>query len=83
MATLLVSDPVFLEHMVLPGQPERPDRLRAIEESLAEEEFATLVRHSAPAAAEADLALAHDEDYVALLRDADLRIAAMAISNPR
>jgi acetoin utilization deacetylase AcuC-like enzyme len=70
LATLLVSDPVFLEHLVLPGQPERPDRLRAIAESLAEEPFDALVRKGAVAAGEADLALAHDEDYVALIRDA-------------
>jgi acetoin utilization deacetylase AcuC-like enzyme len=70
LATLLVSDPVFLEHLVLPGQPERPDRLRAIAESLAEEPFDALVRKGAVAAGEADLALAHDEDYIALIRDA-------------
>jgi acetoin utilization deacetylase AcuC-like enzyme len=70
LATLLVSDPVFLEHLVLPGQPERPDRLRAIAESLAEEPFDALLRKEAAAAGEADLALAHDEDYIALIRDA-------------
>jgi len=70
VATLLVTDPIFLEHLVLPGQPERPDRLRAIAQSLAEEPFDALVRKGAVAADEDALMLAHDEDYVALIRDA-------------
>jgi len=70
VATLLVTDPVFLEHLVLPGQPERPDRLRAIAQSLAEEPFEPLLRKDAVMADEDALLLAHDEDYVALIRDA-------------
>jgi acetoin utilization deacetylase AcuC-like enzyme len=67
LSTLLVSDPIFLEHLVLPGHPERPDRLRAIEKVLAEPRFSTLLRRPAQTADMETLALAHDEGYVALI----------------
>jgi len=70
LSTLLVSDPIFLEHLVPAGHPERPERLRAIEQALADESFAGLTRRGAPAAAdEATIATAHDETYIALIRD--------------
>jgi acetoin utilization deacetylase AcuC-like enzyme len=64
VATLLVSDPIFLEHAVLPGHPERPDRLRAIAKALAAPEFDALIRVGAPAAGFETIALAHDEFYI-------------------
>jgi acetoin utilization deacetylase AcuC-like enzyme len=70
LSTLLVSDPIFLEHLVLPGHPDRPDRLRAIEQALGEPRFNGLVRREAPAADDATLALAHDPAYVASLKAA-------------
>jgi acetoin utilization deacetylase AcuC-like enzyme len=69
LATLLVSDPVFLEHLVPEGHPERPDRLRAIEKALADPRFAGLIRKSAVPASEAAIAMAHDLAYIALIRD--------------
>lgn len=70
MPTLLVTDPVFLEHRTPTGHPERPDRLRAIARALSDARFAPLVRMGAPAAGEAALASAHDEDYVEMIRGA-------------
>jgi acetoin utilization deacetylase AcuC-like enzyme len=69
LATLLVSDPIFLEHQVPQGHPERPDRLRAIATALAVAQFDGLVRMAAPGADDATLATAHEESYVALIRD--------------
>jgi acetoin utilization deacetylase AcuC-like enzyme len=70
LATLIVSDPIFLEHLVPAGHPERPERLRAIERVLAEEDFAALERRPAPDAVnEETIALAHDQRYIALIRD--------------
>ena len=70
MATLLVSDPIFLEHLVPPGHPERPDRLRAIDRALSDEAFTGLDRRAAPApVGEETLAFAHDQRYIALIRD--------------
>ena len=71
MSTLLIQDPVFLDHAVPPGHPERPDRLRAIEKALSDERFAGLVRKPAPPAATAEvLATAHAEDYIDEVRAA-------------
>jgi acetoin utilization deacetylase AcuC-like enzyme len=70
LTTLAISDPIFLEHEALPGHPERPDRLRAIEKALAAPGFAALDRRRAPMADLATLVTAHDEDYVAMIRDA-------------
>ena len=70
MTTLYITDPIFLEHEALDGHPERPDRLRAIEKALAAPAFAALDRRGAPMADFATLVTAHDEDYVAMIRDA-------------
>ena len=70
MPTLLVHDPVFLDHAVPQGHPERPDRLRAIERSLSADRFADLVRRGAPLAAPEVLATAHLPAYVDEIRAA-------------
>ena len=69
MPTLLIQDPVFLDHIVPTGHPERPDRMRAIDKALSADPFADLVRVGAPAAATPELlATAHTMDYVAEVR---------------
>jgi acetoin utilization deacetylase AcuC-like enzyme len=65
LATLLIEDPIFLSHLVPEGHPERPDRLRAIEQALADERFAKLDRRAAPRAEIAAIAAAHTADYIA------------------
>jgi acetoin utilization deacetylase AcuC-like enzyme len=55
MATLLVSQRNFESHVTPSGHPERPDRIRAVEEALAPENFAALKRRDAPSG---DLSLA-------------------------
>jgi acetoin utilization deacetylase AcuC-like enzyme len=70
MATLLITHPASLNHLTPPGHPERPDRLRAIEEALATEPFQNLVRVQAPAAALDTIALCHPMDFVEAIRDA-------------
>jgi len=55
---------------VPPGHPERPDRLRAIDRALSDEAFTGLDRRAAPApVGEETLAFAHDQRYIALIRD--------------
>jgi acetoin utilization deacetylase AcuC-like enzyme len=55
---------------VPPGHPERPERLRAIDRALADETFAALERRTAPApVSEETIAFAHDQRYIALIRD--------------
>jgi acetoin utilization deacetylase AcuC-like enzyme len=47
MATLLVSQPNYESHRTPAGHPERPDRIRAVDESLAPERFPRLIRREA------------------------------------
>jgi len=71
LSTLLIQDPIFLEHIAPAGHPERPDRMRAIDQALSAPPFADLVRVGAPDAATAELlATAHKESYVAEIRAA-------------
>ena len=70
MTTLLVSQPNFESHVTPGGHPERPDRLRAVEEALSRPRFQALKRRPAPSG---DLMLAelvHAEGYLDALRRA-------------
>lgn len=70
MTTLLVSQRNFESHVTPTGHPERPDRLRAVEEALGAERFAALRRKDAPSA-DLNLAeLAHAPGYLDGLRRA-------------
>jgi acetoin utilization deacetylase AcuC-like enzyme len=68
MTTLLLSHPACLDHLTPPGHPERPDRLRAINQVLAEKRFDPLVRVEAPEGSLDDVALCHSEHYITELR---------------
>jgi len=70
MSTLLITHPACLEHKTPPGHPERPDRLRAIEEALADERFQSLARVEASRAPLETIALVHPMQYVEAIRDA-------------
>jgi acetoin utilization deacetylase AcuC-like enzyme len=70
MPTLLITHPACLDHRPPAGHPERPDRLRAIEEALAADAFDPLVRVQAPAATLETIALAHPMEYVTAVREA-------------
>jgi acetoin utilization deacetylase AcuC-like enzyme len=66
--TLLLTHPAFLDHQTPPDHPERPDRLRAVGEVLAQKQFDALIREEAPEGT-LDLArLCHSEQYVEALR---------------
>lgn len=67
MTTLYLHHPVFLEHLVPSGHPERPDRLRVIAEALSDEFFDHLDRREAPIAPLEAATLAHDRGYVDLV----------------
>ena len=70
MSTLLISHHACLDHLTPAGHPERPDRLRAVEQALEAETFQTLAREQAPMAEAAILALCHPMDYVEEIRNA-------------
>jgi acetoin utilization deacetylase AcuC-like enzyme len=68
MTTLIVSHPACLQHVTPPGHPERPDRLRAIDDLLADARFADLARLAAPEATFEMLALCHSEHEIEEIR---------------
>jgi acetoin utilization deacetylase AcuC-like enzyme len=70
MSTLLVSHPACLNHLTPPGHPERPDRLRAIEQVLEHERFSALAREQAPMAPLETVALCHPMEYAEEIRSA-------------
>jgi acetoin utilization deacetylase AcuC-like enzyme len=70
MFTLFVSHPACLNHLTPAGHPERPDRLRAIEQALEQEQFQHLNRMEAPKASFDTIALCHPLDYITELEAA-------------
>src|ERR1700675_1604325 len=70
MSTLLISHPACLEHLTPAGHPERPDRLRAIEQALEAEKFQQLAREQAPMAPVETIALCHLMVYIVEIREA-------------
>jgi acetoin utilization deacetylase AcuC-like enzyme len=69
--TVLFHHAASLEHRTPHGHPERPERMKAVREALATEDFSGLDRRSPEAAALETVFLAHPEEWVrALLRSA-------------
>ncbi|HEV7718623.1 MAG TPA: histone deacetylase family protein [Arsenicitalea sp.] len=68
MTTLFVSQRNFESHVTPQGHPERPDRIRAVNEALERPRFDALMRRDAPSG---DLLLAdlvHGPEYLSRLR---------------
>ena len=70
MPTLLLTHPDCLLHDMGAGHPERPDRLRAIEDALAAPVFNRLKRERAPLAQLAVIEQLHPPGYVEAIRAA-------------
>ncbi|HEV7879873.1 histone deacetylase family protein [Bradyrhizobium sp.] len=68
MTTLLLTHRASLDHLTPPGHPERPDRIRAVDQVLSESRFDKLVRQEAPEGTLDQVTLCHDEHYVEELR---------------
>jgi acetoin utilization deacetylase AcuC-like enzyme len=65
VGVLYLTDPRFLDHDTGPGHPERPARLRAVEEGIASAGVGeALVRVAPRAATRADLEVLHDPALV-------------------
>ena len=67
MPTALITHPACLAHDTGPYHPECPDRLRSVLAALERAEFADLIRETAPAATEEQLARVHPADYIAAI----------------
>jgi acetoin utilization deacetylase AcuC-like enzyme len=68
MTTLLLTHRASLDHLTPPGHPERPDRIRAVDQVLGESRFDKLVRQEAPEGTLELARLCHDEHYIEELR---------------
>src|ERR1700719_4549286 len=66
--THLLTHRASLDHLTPPGHPERPDRIRAIDQVLSESRFDKLTRQQAPEGSLDSVALCHNEHYVEELR---------------
>jgi acetoin utilization deacetylase AcuC-like enzyme len=74
-ASLYFSHPSSLEHdprQGLPGHPEQPGRLPAIEAALGERDWLGWERREAPAASEEELLLVHPRSHVEAIRELSL-----------
>jgi acetoin utilization deacetylase AcuC-like enzyme len=70
VTTLLVTHEACAAHNMGEGHPERPQRLRAVDQALAHEMFSLLVRDSAPRATIEALTEVHPAEYVAAVEQA-------------
>jgi acetoin utilization deacetylase AcuC-like enzyme len=70
MPTLLVTHRACLNHITAAGHPERPDRLRAIEQALEAESFQNLAREQAPIGTKEQIALCHPMNYIEAIEEA-------------
>jgi acetoin utilization deacetylase AcuC-like enzyme len=68
MTTLLLTHRASLDHLTPPGHPERPDRIRAVDQVLGESRFEKLARAEAPEGTLELVTLCHDAHYVEELR---------------
>jgi len=68
MTTRFYWHPTYLEHIVPPGHPERPDRIRALMSELEGPDFYRLDRVEARMASEDAILFAHPESYVDEIR---------------
>jgi acetoin utilization deacetylase AcuC-like enzyme len=67
LATLLIEHPIFLEHEMPPGHPERVDRIRVVTQALAHPTFDDAIRRAAPKAEIEATTLVHDRRYVDII----------------
>ena len=67
MTTLLLTHPACLQHDTGDGHPERPDRLRAVDDALATPAFKSLKREEAPRADLAAIERLHPKAYVEMV----------------
>jgi acetoin utilization deacetylase AcuC-like enzyme len=69
MTTLLVTHSSGLNHLTGAGHPERPDRLRAVEQALEDERFQQLARIEAPMVPLETIGLCHPIGFVQQVRE--------------
>jgi len=63
----LITDQLFTEHLTPDGHPERPERMRALEETLGQAPLSSLKRIPITKGTTEQLLLAHQTEYVELI----------------
>src|SRR6516164_184359 len=79
--TLFITHPACLEHLTPPDHPERPDRLRTIEQVLEQEKFTFLLREQCPRAELEVIALCHPWEYIERIRKAVPQIGLVELDD--
>lgn len=69
MTTHLYTHSLSVEHITPPGHPERPDRIKVLDEAFAEPTFDALVRKEAPIADTAWFEVAHPKSHLKMIKD--------------
>ena len=69
MTLAIHTHPACLEHLLLPGHPESPERLRAVLAALDDPRYAALPRVDAPAATREQLARVHSAQLIEAVLD--------------
>ena len=69
MTLAIYSHSACLEHLLLPGHPESPDRLRAVLAALDDQRYAALPRIDAPMATREQLARVHSAELIETILD--------------
>lgn len=70
MSVLFVTDDIFLSHDTGPGHPESIDRIRSVNDALADEDFSGLLRRVAVDATDEQMAAPHSEQLVQAILEA-------------
>ena len=68
MTTLLFTHPSSLRHVTPNGHPERVDRIKAVNQILANPHFNDLARREAPLGRDADILRAHAYEHLERIR---------------
>jgi len=69
MTTRLYTHDLSIQHITPPGHPERPDRIKVLNEEFSKPEFNTLNRIEAPAADTQWFEVAHPKSHLKMVRD--------------
>lgn len=69
MTTRLYTHDLSIEHITPPGHPERPDRIKVLDETFAQPKFDALVRKEAPIADTAWFEVAHPKSHLKMIKD--------------
>jgi len=68
MTTRLYTHPLSIEHLTPPGHPERPDRIRALDEAFSNPDFDALKRIDAPEGDPTYFELAHPKSFLEMVK---------------